>query len=496
MWPACRAQRARIYISKCRRFIKEGSKMDVARLSFGFIIAALHGGTALAAGPGDWSSAGPTSIPTITASPNDRYSYPQSAQPITTRAQNAVNETATSLRDGFNAGVSATGQQVQSWTNAGSQQLQSAGNNLRSGAQQTLGTVGYPSQSSNPFATQPQAPAASSASRGGVAPPPWGANSTAPAAPVTSVAPAWADSSLPVTPVDHSMLATPSSPQPSSNWSSIGSAIAAPPLLTPTMPPSTNPFAPLNTMPADSGPSFTTDAFRGNQPNTGSSVNSAPQSSSASNTDDWAAKWDASANNSGSNSSNNSSFGRGPSAFSRDNSNSARSSEFGAGPRLSANTPEVKSTVAKPADGWLNDAWTQNSQSPQNGTSTAIGSARNATISAANNNAQQPQIQSPTNAPQLNGQPIGTAGNNTNFGGQNSGFSQQPQTMNTGKAVQAGVAGEPQPWVTLLVAILGLAGSLAANIYLGWSYLDARQKYQALVRRTAETFRRTHTVAA
>src|SRR5262245_38765859 len=156
MWPAWRAQRARIYISQCRRFIKEGSKMDVARIPFVFTIAALHAGAALAAGPGDWSSAGPTSIPTITASPSDRYSYPQNAQPITTRAQNAVNETATSLRDGLDAGVRATGQQVQSWSNSASQQMQSAGNTLRSGAQQTLGTVGYPSQpqSSNPFATQ------------------------------------------------------------------------------------------------------------------------------------------------------------------------------------------------------------------------------------------------------------------------------------------------------------------------------------------------------
>jgi hypothetical protein len=256
-----------------------------------------------------------------------------------------------------------------------------------------------------------------------------------------------------------------------------------------------NPFAPFNTTPVDSGPSFTTDSYRGNQSGFGSSVNAAPQSSTASNADDWAAKWDASANN---NSSNKSSFGHGSNGFSRDNSNSAHSSELGSGPRLSANSPEVKSTVAKPADAWLDDSWTRNSQSPQNGSSTPVGSARNATISTAGNNAPPPQIQAPmNNASQTNGQVIGSAGGNMNFGAQNSGFSQQPQTVNAAKPAQPNTAnGEPQPWVTLLVVILGLAGSLAANIYLGWSYLDARQKYQALVRRTAETFRRTHTAAA
>jgi hypothetical protein len=49
---------------------------------------------------------------------------------------------------------------------------------------------------------------------------------------------------------------------------------------------------------------------------------------------------------------------------------------------------------------------------------------------------------------------------------------------------------EKQPWVPLIATVLGLAGSLAANLFLGWSYMDARQKYQSLVRRTADTFRR------
>jgi hypothetical protein len=84
-----------------------------------------------------------------------------------------------------------------------------------------------------------------------------------------------------------------------------------------------------------------------------------------------------------------------------------------------------------------------------------------------------------------------------NFGVPNPAASQQPTAIGVAKPVQSPTTnGEPQPWVTLLAAILGLAGSLAGNVYLGWSYLDARQKYQALVRRTADTFRRTKSVAA
>jgi hypothetical protein len=44
--------------------------------------------------------------------------------------------------------------------------------------------------------------------------------------------------------------------------------------------------------------------------------------------------------------------------------------------------------------------------------------------------------------------------------------------------------------VPLLVASVGLAGSIGANLFLGWSYIDARQKYRTLVQKTANKFRR------
>src|SRR4051794_25640230 len=105
--------------------------MDAQRSSFALTFAILFAGTALAAPPSesapvrysgnDWSSAGTTTAPTITKSPNNRYSYPSATYPQNTtpaatqpqtiggRTQNAYNETTNALRDGFNNGVRSAG---------------------------------------------------------------------------------------------------------------------------------------------------------------------------------------------------------------------------------------------------------------------------------------------------------------------------------------------------------------------------------------------------
>jgi hypothetical protein len=57
-------------------------------------------------------------------------------------------------------------------------------------------------------------------------------------------------------------------------------------------------------------------------------------------------------------------------------------------------------------------------------------------------------------------------------------------------------ASEQPPWLPLLIVSLSLVGSLSANLFLGWSYLDARQKYRSLVRKTADTFRRAASAVA
>ncbi|MEN1678696.1 MAG: hypothetical protein AAGJ46_03835 [Planctomycetota bacterium] len=48
-----------------------------------------------------------------------------------------------------------------------------------------------------------------------------------------------------------------------------------------------------------------------------------------------------------------------------------------------------------------------------------------------------------------------------------------------------------RPWHVLAMACLVCFGSVAANFFLGWSYLDARNKYQSALRRTVRTFSRS-----
>jgi len=256
-------------------------------------------------------------------------------------------------------------------------------------------------------------------------------------------------------------------------------------MLLPQMPSPTYSFAPTS---FDNGPSLTTDSYRGASPSFGSSPNSTPQSSPTSTArpaptaDNWAANWDGSAD------SNSPSIGRNANNPSRPAA--TRDSDFQNSQRVATNPPDTRST-AKPTDSWIDDSWSRNAQSP-NVPSASIGGPKTATIGPAGNTAP-----APTNAPQLSPPTIGPVGNNMNYGAPNSNAPQQPVTVNAAKPPQpATTTGEPQPWVTLLAAILGLAGSLAGNVYLGWSYMDARQKYQALVRRTADTFRRTKSAAA
>jgi len=67
-----------------------------------------------------------------------------------------------------------------------------------------------------------------------------------------------------------------------------------------------------------------------------------------------------------------------------------------------------------------------------------------------------------------------------------------PAAPNAG-ANADGTAARPSadpPWMPLLLVSLSLVGSLSANLFLGWSYVDARHKYRALVRKTADKFRR------
>lgn len=65
----------------------------------------------------------------------------------------------------------------------------------------------------------------------------------------------------------------------------------------------------------------------------------------------------------------------------------------------------------------------------------------------------------------------------------------------SGSNTPASSTADQPPWLPLLIVSLSLAGSLGANVFLGWSYLDARQKYRSLVRKTADKFRRVASAA-
>jgi hypothetical protein len=192
--------------------------------------------------------------------------------------------------------------------------------------------------------------------------------------------------------------------------------------------------------------------------------------------DNWAGSWDGSANN------NTASIGGGNSS----RPSATREPNFSNSQRIATNSQDTRTAAEHPADSWSEDTWGRNSQANKPVT---IGSA----------SGPAPSIQAPSNAPQLSPPPFGpppVSNNGTNsvgFNGSNPYAPQQQANVNGGKLGQT-ANGEPQ-WVTLLGAILALAGSLAGNVYLGWSYMDARQKYQALVRRTADTFRRTKVAA-
>jgi hypothetical protein len=61
---------------------------------------------------------------------------------------------------------------------------------------------------------------------------------------------------------------------------------------------------------------------------------------------------------------------------------------------------------------------------------------------------------------------------------------------------QAAAPKEELPWWPFVGVNMGLVGSLAANLFLGWSYADARHKYRTLVRKTTHAFQKSAGVAA
>jgi hypothetical protein len=411
----------------------------------------------LAGQPG-WSPERSSSPPPAAAPEYDRYSQPPAggvAPPpsVVDRTRSAISESGEALRDGFEAGLDAADQQFQGWSDSAGRQLQSTGDSLRAAAEQAMGGSTRSSRVTNPFAA-PQTPAPTSRTRTGVAPPPWSVPAAANASdwnddvdePAQSIGQRAAPSRQPV--------------RTDSGWTSIGAQVAAPPLLIPSLTTTTNSRIGGSSTLSSNGSSFSPPPLGGN----------APLPNGA---DSWATEWG-------------SDTGAAQATISRggDNREPANTSDSKRG-QVATQSPPAPQTQSNGswADLWADDPWEDSTQ------------VRVATTPTP----QAPTIpsntvsQNPTNQPPLLAPPANAAQSTTT----------PPIVLEPslgppavgGLASSVAATDEP-PWLPLLVVSLSLAGSLGANLFLGWSYLDARLKYSTLVRKTADKFRRPATAAA
>jgi hypothetical protein len=420
--------------------------------------------TAYFAGQGTWSpdqyNSAPPPASQGATSTYDRYGQlPATAATgvspppsVIDRAQTAVTETGSALRDGVEAGIEAANQQfsrageqvMDATRNAGdefSRQLQGFAKDPVGQMQSTTNSARSVPQATNPFAAAPSSqPAATAArSQGNVAPPPWpqtGAQNSVPMANASNQTQAAAPGITPV--------------RTESGWTSIGSNVAAPPLIIPRSAAAPADSAPMRV--ANGGPSF-------------------PASS-----------WDTG--------------GAGASAtISRGGNlppveNTARDL-VPVQPQPGQSAQPSQPAASTMDDPWARDFW---GQGPQTQTAGQIPQNAPSTAATVRNPAAEWQTGAgqPTLIPTL-------PANQTLTGNPNNGFgttgAQNPLPADTTQNPPK-VAGDEPPWLPLLLVSLSLMGSLSANLFLGWSYLDARQKYRSLVRKTADTFRRVTNAAA
>jgi hypothetical protein len=455
----------------------------------------------LLAGQTPWTPDRYQTPPPAAAPTYDRYQLP--SRPGTTgvspppsiadRARAAVTETATTLRDGVEAGIQATSEQI----TRGSEQLydnsRTAGQEFAQEFQQWAGgaapefaplntyprsTAGQPTSGrgpvSNPFVTATPAQPAAPKSRGGFAPPPW-----AGATPTTE--PEWATESAAPVSTDRMAALGAGPAQIDRGWTSIRSDLAPPKLLLPQLMNSTEPPATRQQAAAASGPSF--PAF-GNQPQTvrAATIQSQQAPAAADATDDgWALGW-------GPNAAQPATIGRYDTQPA-----TSRQQPQPALPAVAAR-PENKQSAtqtaqSQPFDPWGDsDPWAEpaNAQPgpPQSAPSASSPQA------PAPSGPVLPQVATGTgDVP-----PVGTAANQGGGVGPAASAGAAVTTSATPAIANAQPVapktGDEAPWVPLLVVSLSLAGSIGANLFLGWSYMDARQKYRALVQKTANTFRR------
>jgi hypothetical protein len=458
-----------------------------------------------------WSPDRYQTPPPAAAPTSDRYQTAPTATTngvspppsITGRVQNAATETANTLREGFEAGVQAANQQFSQGTQQLYDNTRTAGEEFAQEFQNWAGTTsqefvpintvprsttsaGQTSNSrgqvSNPFAPVAPAQPAPTKSRNGFAPPPWaGATATS--------EPDWGTTPPATAPGNYDRTAALGAGpvRTDSGWTSVNPDLAPPPLLIPRL--VNTPASLAASQPAASGPSFPSGF--GTQPQTERSVmvQNQPQTPPSTNADDgWALGW---GNNAGNTAAQPVTIGRYDNPPAANNNQTARSSvqteTVAARPQDPQNGQQSTqiSDQKSQFDPWAdNNPWAESVKSPQ-GTPQA---SQGATIAQAPGSASSP----PGIAGQAGQPPASTTAGTTIPPANPAG---QPAASNLGTAPPTVPTGSDPPWVPLLVVSLSLAGSIGANLFLGWSYIDARQKYRSLVQKTANTFRRVSAAA-
>jgi len=448
-------------------------------------------------GPERNASPSPAAAPTY-----DRYNMPTTgagstvAPPpsVVDRTRAAVTESGNALRDGVEAGIQAANQQLyqgseqviestrsagqefsqqfQGWAGTAAQQTQAAANNAFGTSPQTTTTsTSSRQQVSNPFATAPpaaSAPAsAATRTRSGIAPPPWASGA------VTNE-PDW-PTDMPVqnTSPRVAALGSPVTQTEGGGWTSVSSTIAPPPLIAPRL--VNTPVAaasastaragsaPLQPMVGGSGPGFPA-AITANQP-VDRSVLAQPQQppAAAAANENWDIGWGGNAATQPAQPAT--IGGRYDTNASTSRQDLLRDRDFGVGTQPVTVQPQGQPAATPGLDPWADkDPW-GDERSKQAGAATGPIVANPAAGSVA---AMGP-------SPGATASAMPAAGTAT-----------VPGAMTT--TVQPGE--EQVPWVPMLVVSLSLAGSIGANLFLGWSYMDARQKYRHLVQKTANKFRR------
>ncbi len=459
--------------------------------------------TANFAGQAGWT---PDRYPAASATTPNLERYPAPAPSVINRAQTAVTETGSAISDGVQAGMqsaqeqlSRTGSQVWSDTQSAGQQfgqqLQSAGNSLRGATQQTFDATGNQiRQAGNSLGLTGNSGAATGT--GGISAPPWPPSTASSSAP-----PTW-----PTNPATTRGLVTDTTSSPgmavtrtATGWTSIGTNVAAPPLLNPPLTTGADNGANVRiAQGAVTGPSLSAPATSASrEPMHSVLVDPSRQpAATGAGTNDWGNSWGTGA-------------AAAPATIGRAGDAAGNGGLVPVQPRY----PTEQSTQ-QAADRWGDpwaetDPWKQQRQQQPNTTPQTVGSATNAGTAATNNGwptsvaASAPAGASiPANQP-LIGPPPPSA-TPAGFGaspGQQGGVSQganlvgtNPASINNG--ANSGPSPEQLPWMPLLLVTLSLVGSLSANFYLVLSYIGARQRYVSLVQRTADTFRRATGAAA